>query len=109
LLADEVERAIMANAVLPHERYGQIFAYEVDGYGNRLFIDDANAAQSGLDTYVGFVPATNPIYRNTRAFALSDANPYFASARPPRVSAVRTPERDRFGTWPDHACDDLDR
>jgi meiotically up-regulated gene 157 (Mug157) protein len=28
--------------VCEHPLFGRIFAYEVDGYGNALFMDDAN-------------------------------------------------------------------
>src|SRR5437588_8076878 len=33
-LADEVEKALRQYAVVTHEKFGRIYAYEVDGYGN---------------------------------------------------------------------------
>ena len=41
-LADEVERALAAHAVVTNVRFGKIFAYEVDGYGSFYSIDDSN-------------------------------------------------------------------
>ena len=58
-LANEVHDALMKYAVYNHPKYGKIYAYEVDGFGNQLLMDDAN------------VP------RNTRRFVWSEDNPYF--------------------------------
>jgi meiotically up-regulated gene 157 (Mug157) protein len=96
-MADEVEKAIYIYAVVEHERFGKIFAYEVDGYGNRLFMDDANAPNLVSIPYVGFVPATDPIYRNTRAFALSDSNPYFASGK--AAEGIGSPHTGKRSVW----------
>ena len=42
-LAAEVERAVNQYGKTQHAKYGEIWAYEVDGYGNTLMMDDANA------------------------------------------------------------------
>ena len=42
-LAVEVERALERHGKTQHPKFGQIWAYEVDGYGNALMMDDANA------------------------------------------------------------------
>ena len=76
-LADEVEQAIKDYAVYDHPKYGKIYAYEVDGFGNHLLMDDANVPSLLALAYLGDVPADDPIYRNTRAFVLSEDNPYF--------------------------------
>ena len=41
-LAAEVEGAIAQYGVCEHPTCGRVYAYEVDGYGNALFMDDAN-------------------------------------------------------------------
>ena len=76
-LADEVEKAIYKYAVGTHDNFGQIYAFEVDGFGNRLFMDDANVPNLMSLPYLGFVKADDKIYRNTRKFLLSEYNPYF--------------------------------
>ena len=41
-LASEVETALKQYAVNDHPKYGKIYAFEVDGFGNQLMMDDAN-------------------------------------------------------------------
>ena len=42
-LADEVESALKEHAVYNHPKFGEIYAFEVDGFGNHLLMDDSNA------------------------------------------------------------------
>ena len=76
-LADEVEKALYEYAVVKHPKYGKIFAFEVDGFGNCLMMDDANVPSLLALPYLGCVDAKNKIYKNTRRFVLSEDNPYF--------------------------------
>jgi len=55
----------------------QGYAYEVDGLGNSLFIDDANIPSLLSLPYLGVCAADDPIYLKTRANILSAKNPYF--------------------------------
>ena len=41
-LADEVQGALQKYAIYNHPKYGKIYAYEVDGFGNQLLMDDSN-------------------------------------------------------------------
>ncbi|WP_394845253.1 glycoside hydrolase family 125 protein [Pendulispora brunnea] len=76
-LALEVERAVRRHAIALHERFGPMYAYEVDGFGNRLFMDDSNVPSLLALPYLGAVDARDGLYRATRQFALSTHNPYF--------------------------------
>lgn len=76
-LADEVETALQKYAVVEHPKYGKIYAYEVDGYGNYAMMDDANVPSLLALPYMGWGTADDPIYRNTRRFVWSEDNPYF--------------------------------
>ena len=76
-LADEVEAALQKYAVVEHPKYGRIYAYEVDGYGNYTMMDDANVPSLLALPYMGWGKADDPIYRNTRNFVWSEDNPYF--------------------------------
>ena len=76
-LADEVRAALTRYAVYDHPKYGKIYAYEVDGFGNHLLMDDANVPSLLAMAYLGDVPADDPVYRNTRRFVWSQDNPYF--------------------------------
>src|SRR6267142_700493 len=76
-LAGEVRAAIKSYGRGRHAKHNSIYAYEVDGFGNQLFMDDANAPSLLSLPYFGCCAADDPIYLNTRAFVLSDDNPYF--------------------------------
>ena len=76
-LADEVETALQKYAVVEHPKYGKIYAYEVDGYGNYTMMDDANVPSLLALPYMGWGTADDPVYRNTRRFVWSEDNPYF--------------------------------
>jgi meiotically up-regulated gene 157 (Mug157) protein len=76
-LADEVEAALRQHAVVNHPQHGKIYAYEVDGFGSQVLMDDANVPSLVALPYLGAMPTTDPIYQNTRKFLLSEANPFF--------------------------------
>jgi len=76
-LATEVQTAISQYAIANHLDYGKIYAFEVDGFGNQLFMDDSNIPSLLSLPYLGCVERNDPIYLNTRKFVWSDNNPYF--------------------------------
>lgn len=76
-LADEVEAALKKYATYNHPQYGTIYAFEVDGFGNHLLMDDANVPSLLAMPYLGDVDINDPIYQNTRRFVWSESNPYF--------------------------------
>ena len=76
-LAAEVEEALKKYAVYDHPEFGTIYAYEVDGFGNRMLMDDANVPSLLAMPYLGDVDLNDPIYQNTRRFVWSGSNPYF--------------------------------
>lgn len=76
-LADEVEIALKTYAVYNHPKYGEIYAFEVDGFGNHLLMDDANVPSLIAMPYLGDVEVSDPVYQNTRRFVWSSDNPYF--------------------------------
>ncbi|QEH33970.1 hypothetical protein OJF2_25030 [Aquisphaera giovannonii] len=75
-LAEQVREAIRTHA-LDHRKEGDVYAYEVDGFGNQLFMDDANVPSLLSLPYLGCVAADDPTYLRTRAWVLSDDNPYY--------------------------------
>ena len=63
---------------LAEDAYGRsIFAYEVDGYGGQLIMDDANIPSLLSLPYLGCCSAEDPIYQTTRSTLLCTANPYY--------------------------------
>ncbi|HEV2399617.1 MAG TPA: glycoside hydrolase family 125 protein [Candidatus Sulfotelmatobacter sp.] len=76
-LASEIESALSEYGRVRQEKGGEIWAYEVDGFGNQIFMDDANLPSLLGLPYLGCCPADDPVYRRTRSRILSSANPYF--------------------------------
>lgn len=76
-LADEVAAALLKYAVVDHPKYGKIYAFEVDGFGNAYLMDDANVPSLLAMAYLGDVKRDDPVYENTRRFVWSEDNPYF--------------------------------
>jgi len=76
-LATEVHNALQKYATAVHPVHGKVLAYEVDGFGNQLFMDDANVPSLLALPYLGAMSLHDPVYQNTRRMVLSSANPYF--------------------------------
>lgn len=75
--ASEVQKALLVYGTATHTRFGKIYAYEADGFGNHLFMDDSNVPSLLALPYFSDVKTTDPLYQSTRKFILSDSNPYF--------------------------------
>ena len=76
-LAKEVEQAIQKYAIVNHPKYGKVYAFEVDGFGNTALMDDANVPSLLALPYLGCIDKNDPIYQNTRKLVWSTDNPYF--------------------------------
>ncbi|KAJ0161728.1 putative eiotically up-regulated protein [Colletotrichum tanaceti] len=108
-----IRRGIERDAIVHRPGFGDIFAYEVDGYGGANLMDYANVpslpAMPLWNTSLGPVgddkdkKATTKhdyaeVYRNTRRFVLSDANSNFMKG--PVISAVGGPHVGPGKAWP---------
>ena len=96
--AEEVRSAVAANARARHPRHGEVYAYEVDGYGNQLLMDDANIPSLLSLPYLGCLKVEDPLYQRTRALVLSDDNPYFF--RGPAGEGLGGPHSGTGMIWP---------
>jgi len=97
-LAREVDGAIQKYAISDHLHFGRIYAYEVDGFGNKIFMDDANVPSLISLAYLGAHQLSDDIYRRTRAFILSDSNPYFLKGKSAEGQA--SPHTGKEKIWP---------
>lgn len=80
--SERLRAGIMEHGVVTHKTYGEVFAYEVDGYGSSILMDDANYPSLLALPAMGFCDAKDPIYRNTRKMILSrQGNPYYLEGR----------------------------
>lgn len=77
-LAEEINDGILDYGIVDHPKYGKIYAYETDGFGNYNLMDDANSPSLLAMPYLGVCEKDDSIYQNTRNFILSEDNPYYA-------------------------------
>ena len=97
-LADEVNTALNKYAIVKHPKYGEIYAFEVDGFGSSYLMDDSNVPSLLSLPYLGAMDVTNPIYQNTRKFALSIDNPYFFKGS--AAEGIGGPHAGQDMIWP---------
>ncbi len=97
-LRTEIAAGIEEHAVVDHPEFGRIYAYETDGLGNHLLMDDANVPSLLSIPYLGYGAPDDPTYLATRAMVLSGANPfYFAGTAAAGVGSAHTPPQH---VWP---------
>ncbi|MDE2591460.1 MAG: glycoside hydrolase family 125 protein [Actinomycetales bacterium] len=94
-LASKIERGIEQFAIVRLEQH-DILAYEVDGLGNHVLMDDANYPSL---LSIPMFTAQNPgAYSATRQFALSSSNPWFFSGT--KLSGIGSPHTGQGRVWP---------
>lgn len=77
LLKSDIDTGIERYGIIETEEFGPIYAYEVDGFGNKNLMDDANVPSLLAMPYIGYTDIDNELYQNTRKFILSKNNPYY--------------------------------
>jgi len=97
-LANEVDEAIKQYAIVEHMHFGKIYAYEVDGFGNKVFMDDANVPSLMSLAYLGAHQPDDELYKRTRAFLLSESNPYFLKGK--AAEGQGSPHTGQDNIWP---------
>ena len=101
-LADEIEQGVKDCARVQHPQFGEIYAYETDGMGHYNLMDDANVPSLLALPYLGICDKNDPLYLRTRAFVLSDGNPYFYSGA--QAKGVGSPHTPAGYVWPIGLC-----
>jgi uncharacterized protein len=97
-LASEVEAALTACGHIKNRVGGEIWAFEVDAYGNQLFMDDANIPGLLSLPYLGCCTLNDPVYQRTRKLVLSADNAYFFQGT--AASGVGGPHEGLNMIWP---------
>ncbi len=91
-LAAEIAAGVAAHGVVEHPVHGPMYAYEVDGLGNTLLMDDANMPSLLSLPLTGGIDPADPLYLATRAFILSAENPfYFVGDHAAGIGSPHTP------------------
>ena len=90
-LAGEVRAAIREYGI-PAHMPEPFYAYEVDGFGQYLIMDDANVPSLLALPLLGWCGADDALYQNTRREILSSRNPhYFAGKLLRGIGSPHTP------------------
>jgi meiotically up-regulated gene 157 (Mug157) protein len=95
-LAKEVEVALHQYAIVDTAA-GSIWAYEVDGYGGRVLMDDANVPSLLGLPYLESSPEP-ALYERTRRFVWSESNPWFFKGE--AGEGIGGPHIGRDMIWP---------
>ena len=78
------------------EEFGDVYAYEVDGFGMFNLMDDANVPSLLSMEYLGY-KGDKKTMENTRKFILSEANPYYYTGK--YASGVGSPHTPSNYIW----------
>jgi hypothetical protein len=95
-LANEVQSALRQHAIVPTSA-GTVWAYEVDGYGGTILMDDANVPSLLSLPYLDSSPDA-ALYARTRSFVWSEQNPWFF--RGSAGEGIGGPHIGRDSIWP---------
>lgn len=97
-LRREIKDGIEKYSVVKDKDGKGFYAYETDGTGNYNLMDDANVPSLLSLPYLGYCGTDNEMYRNTRSFILSKANPYYYEGeKAVGIGSLHTPKNH---IWP---------
>lgn len=94
----EIDNSVKKHAIKEHLDFGKIYSYEIDGFGNNLYMDDANVPSLMSLAYLDSKFKDDKIYLNTRKFLLSNNNPYFLKGKAAEGQASTHTGKDKI--WP---------
>ncbi|KGI79111.1 glycoside hydrolase family 125 protein [Oleiagrimonas soli] len=97
-MAKQVETATHRDGRIGDAHGHGTWAYEIDGRGHQLFMDDANVPSLLGLSYLGVCRRDDPLYRRTRAKVWSAANPYFFHGR--AAEGIGGPHEGPRMIWP---------
>lgn len=97
-MRQELREAIERYALVTHEKYGTVYAYEIDGFGQYYLMDDANVPSLLSIPFLEYAPINDERYQNTRRMILSDMNPYFYKGS--AASGIGSPHTPVNHIWP---------
>jgi meiotically up-regulated gene 157 (Mug157) protein len=96
---ERIEKGVWEHGVVQHATHGAVFAFEVDGYGSAIIMDDANLPSLLALPILGFLRRDERTYQNTRKMILSKGgNPYFLTGS--EFKGIGGPHIGFMNAWP---------
>lgn len=101
-LKHEIQQGINTYGIIEHPTFGDVYAYEVDGLGHHVLMDDANIPSLLSLPFLGICEVDDRIYKNTRKMILSKANPFYVKGVYGQgIGSLHTPKNY---VWPISIC-----
>lgn len=97
-LKASIDDGIARHGMVDHPAYGRVYAYEVDGAGEALLMDDANMPSLLSAPMTGFAAADDLAYLATRKLLLSADNPFYYSGS--AGAGIGSPHTPPDHIWP---------
>jgi meiotically up-regulated gene 157 (Mug157) protein len=97
-LKADIDDGIARHGTVDHPEHGHVYAYEVDGDGETLLMDDANMPSLLGIPLTGYAAADDPTYVATRGLLLSPANPFYFSGT--HAAGIGSPHTPPDQVWP---------
>lgn len=97
-LAAEVEAALKQFGTMTLPSGERVWAFEVDGYGNAVFMDDANVPSLSGMAYLGCVDPADPLWQRTVAACWSKDNPWYFEGK--ALTGIGGPHTGPGQVWP---------
>lgn len=98
-IADDIHKGIEEHAIIKHPIHGEVYAFEIDGYGSVNLMDDANIPSLLSLADIGYLDKSDEIYQNTRKMVLSSSsNPYYIKGK--YMSGIGGPHMGLKHAWP---------
>jgi meiotically up-regulated gene 157 (Mug157) protein len=101
-LAHEISNGIENHGKVQHPIFGEIYAFETDGFGNHNLMDDANVPSLLAMPLMGYCEKSDPTYLATRTFVSSKANPYYYEGK--LAKGIGSPHTPKDYIWPISLC-----
>jgi len=94
----QIATGVDNDAKIKTKNYGEMFPYEVNGYGSYNLMDDANVPSLLSLSYLIPTLTDDPLYHNTRKFVLSPDNPFFFKGK--AAEGIGGPHAGMGQIWP---------
>lgn len=94
-----IGKGIQEHAIVEHPKWGKVYAFETDGYGSSVFMDDANIPSLLSFPDLGYLDVNDETYQRTRKMILSKSgNPYYLTGR--HFQGIGGPHIGIENAWP---------